>query len=108
MLPLTHCRGKVCTVPKASIYFPTYLLEEIDRRATESDMPRSEFVQEAAASYIAGLVAVTEQEERRESMTNAAESIRELAEEMQLPSGTFDAVRRLRDAPPRWLDGEDG
>lgn len=93
-------------MPKASIYFPSTLLEEIDRRAADADMPRSEFVQEAACNYIAELVAISERKERQESMTNAAESIRKLAEEMQL-SGTSDVVRRLRDAPPRWLDGED-
>ena len=95
-------------MPKASIYFPATLLEEIDRRAADADMPRSEFVQEAASSYIAELVEASEQSERRVSMQGAAESIRELAEEMQLPSGTSDAVRRLRDVPPRWMDGEDG
>ncbi|MBA4370046.1 MAG: hypothetical protein C0418_00510 [Coriobacteriaceae bacterium] len=91
------------TVAKTTISVPDALLADIDRRAADSGMTRSGFVQEAAARYITTLDEEQTRLEREKRISKAIEGMREIAEHM--PPGTDGTaiIRHFRDLPEPWL-----
>lgn len=94
---------------KPTISIPDGMLEDVDRRAAEAGISRSAFIQEAIARYGEALDADREQDARSKRIAAAIAQAREIAKHMpeDAPSAE-EAVRAVRDAPPRWLTREDG
>ncbi|MBF4510162.1 MAG: ribbon-helix-helix protein, CopG family [Aeromicrobium sp.] len=92
---------------KPTISIPDGMLEDIDRRAAEAGISRSAFVQEAIARYGEALDEQTAQEARARRIHRAIEEMREIGKKMPPGVDGTAIIRRLRDAPPRWLEPED-
>lgn len=92
---------------KPTISLPDGMLEDVDRRAAEAGVSRSAFIQEAIAKYGESLDIVCEQDQRSRRIGEAMRTMREIAGHMpkDTPSAE-EAVRAIRDAPPRWLRRE--
>ena len=93
---------------KPTISIPDGMLEDVDRRAAEAGVSRSAFVQEAIARYGADLDAERERDARARRIGAAIEQAREIAKKMPPGVDGTAIIRRFRDAPPRWLDDEEG
>jgi hypothetical protein len=89
---------------KANISMPDGMLEEVDRRAAASGTTRSGFIQEATTQYLVGIDAKTEAEARTERILAAQERMKKIGERMPPGPTGVELIRRMRDAPPRWLD----
>lgn len=93
---------------KPTISIPDGMLEDVDRRAAETGVSRSAFIQEAIAHYGKTLDGETTQRARSERIAAAIAQAREIAKHM--PPDAPDAetiIRAIRDAPPHWMTRSD-
>ena len=89
---------------KPTISIPDGMLEDVDRRAADAGVSRSAFIQEAIAHYGDTLDAGREQDARSRRIGEAMQTMREIAKHMPKNAPTAEeAIRAIRDAPPRWL-----
>lgn len=93
---------------KPTISIPDGLLEDVDRRAGAAGITRSAFIQEAITHYGAELDAERKQDARARRIAAAIERAREIAQKMPPDVDGTAIIRRFRDAPPRWLDEQEG
>lgn len=89
---------------KPTISIPDSMLEDVDRRAAEAGVSRSAYIQEAIAHYGSSLDTEREQDARSRRIGEAMKTMREIAKHMPKDAPTAEeAIRAIRDAPPRWL-----
>lgn len=88
---------------KANISFPDGMLEDVDRRAAESGITRSAFIQEATARYIATIDYDVEREARRARIERAKLHMREIGASLPPGPDGVTLIRQMRDAVPEWL-----
>ncbi|MDO8847076.1 MAG: ribbon-helix-helix domain-containing protein [Coriobacteriia bacterium] len=93
---------------KPTVSIPDGMLEDVDRRAAQAGVSRSAFIQEAIARYGESLDMEREQDARSKRIGEAMKTMREIATHMPKDAPTAEeAIRAIRDAPPRWLRQED-
>jgi hypothetical protein len=88
---------------KANISFPEGMLEDIDRRATETGTTRSGFVQKAVARYIAQVTYDIEREARAKRIEEAIDGMRKIGESLPPGPDGVTLIRQMRDEVPEWL-----
>jgi predicted DNA-binding protein len=94
-------------VAKTNISMPDSLLDEIDRRAADAETTRSGFIREAVAHYIASLDDAKARDERAERIGRASLRMAEIGRRIPAGPDSVTLIRALRDAAPRWVEGDD-
>jgi metal-responsive CopG/Arc/MetJ family transcriptional regulator len=77
---------------KVNVSLPDSLLDEVDELATSLGRSRSGFVQEATALYVTQVRDAQAAEERRRSIQEAIDGMRELAKHIE----PFDSTAAIR------------
>ena len=93
---------------KINISMPDALLRELDQRAAATNRSRSGLIQEAAASYLAGIDSEQARIARRDRIQRAYEKMRAVA--TRIPPGTEGTaiIRKFREMPEPWITGDYG